>query len=122
MPDASLFRSGRQFAAWLELTPRANGSGRKERLGGTTKQGNGYLRRLLAVGATAVMQILRKSADRRLGWRTPGAETCEDRDSRVCRQNGAHHFSGNVAQRSLRGRDRATVVPRCRQMHRRRMA
>ena len=42
VPDASLFRSGRQFAAWLGLTPRANSSGGKERLGGITKQGDGY--------------------------------------------------------------------------------
>lgn len=62
--DASQFRSGHQFAAWLGLTPRANSSGSKERLGGITKQGDGYLRRLLVVGATAVMRMTRKSADR----------------------------------------------------------
>ena len=44
MSDASLFRSGRQFAAWLGLTPRANSSGGKDRLTGITKQGDGYLR------------------------------------------------------------------------------
>jgi transposase len=65
VPDASLFRSGRQFAAWLGLTPRANSSGGKERLGGITKQGNGYLRRLLVVGSTAVMQMTRKNPARR---------------------------------------------------------
>jgi transposase len=47
VPDASLFRSGRQFATWLGLTPRANSSGGKERLGGITKQGDGSLRRRL---------------------------------------------------------------------------
>ena len=64
VPDASLFRSGRQFAAWLWLTPRANSSGGKERLGGITKQGDGYLRRLLVVGSTAVMRMTRKSPAR----------------------------------------------------------
>jgi len=64
VPDASLFRSGRQFAAWLGLTPRANSSGGKERLGGITKQGDGYLRRLLVVGATAVMRMTRKNPAR----------------------------------------------------------
>ena len=64
MPDASLFRSGRQFAAWLGLTPRANSSGGKERLGGITKQGDGYLRRLLVVGSTAVMRMTRKNPAR----------------------------------------------------------
>lgn len=54
----------RQFAAWLGLTPRANSSGGKNRLGGITKQGDGYLRRLLVIGATAVMRMTRKNADR----------------------------------------------------------
>lgn len=52
VPDAKVFRSGRQFAAWLGLTPRPNSSGGKEKLGGISKQGDGYLRRLLVVGAT----------------------------------------------------------------------
>jgi len=64
VPDASLFRSGRQFAAWLGLTPRPHSSGGKERLGGISKQGDGYLRRLLVIGATAVMRMARKNADR----------------------------------------------------------
>lgn len=69
VPDASLFRSGRQFAAWLGLTPRANSSGGKERLGGITKQGDGYLRRLLVVGSTAVMRMTRKNPARQ-PWMT----------------------------------------------------
>jgi transposase len=39
VPDATLFRSGRQFAAWLGLTPRAHSSGGKERQVGISKQG-----------------------------------------------------------------------------------
>jgi transposase len=61
VPDASLFRSGRQFAAWLGLTPRAHSSGGKERLGGISKQGDGYLRRLLVIGATAVIRMARQA-------------------------------------------------------------
>lgn len=64
VPDVSVFRSGRQFAAWLGLTPRPHSSGGKERLGGITKQGDGYLRRLLVVGATAMMRAVRKDAAR----------------------------------------------------------
>ncbi len=48
----------------MGLAPRANSSGAKERLGGITKQGDIYLRRLLVVGATAVMRMTRKGADR----------------------------------------------------------
>lgn len=60
VPDASLFRSGRQFAAWLGLTPRPHSSGGKERLGGISKQGDGYIRRLLVTGATAVIRLARQ--------------------------------------------------------------
>lgn len=60
MPDASAFRSGRQFAAWLGLTPRAHSSGGKQRLGGISKQGDGYIRRLLVTGATAVIRMARQ--------------------------------------------------------------
>lgn len=64
VPDASLFRSGRQFAAWLGLTPQPHSSGGKERLGGISKQGDGYLRQLLVVGATAVMRMAHKDPGR----------------------------------------------------------
>ena len=46
--------------AWLGLTPRPHSSGGKERLDGIAKQGDGYLRRLLVVGATAVIRMTRK--------------------------------------------------------------
>ena len=45
--DPTLFRSGRHLAAWLGLVPRQNSSGGKERLGGISKQGDRYIRRLL---------------------------------------------------------------------------
>ena len=61
VPDARVFQSSRQFAAWLGLTPRANSSGGRERQAGISKQGDGYLRRLLVVGATAVIRSRRKS-------------------------------------------------------------
>lgn len=54
--DLSRFRNGRQFAAWLGLTPRQSSSGGKERLGRITKMGDRYLRQLLVVGATALVR------------------------------------------------------------------
>ena len=69
IPDASIFRSGRQFAAWLGLTPKAHSSGGKEKLGGISKQGDGYLRRLLVVGATSVIRVARKETSSKL-WAT----------------------------------------------------
>jgi transposase len=60
--DARAFRSGRQFAAWLGLVPRQNSSGGKNRLGGISKMGDRYLRRLLVVGATAVVRYTKRKA------------------------------------------------------------
>lgn len=56
IPDPSVFKSGRQFAAFLGLVPRQNSSGGKQRLGRISKMGDGYLRRLLVVGATSVIR------------------------------------------------------------------
>ena len=67
-PDPTVFRSGRQFAAWIGLVPRQNSSGGKERLGGISKQGDRYLRRLLVVGATAVIRHARTRSDAEGGW------------------------------------------------------
>jgi transposase len=56
VPDPGIFSSGRQFAAFLGLVPRQNSSGGKDRLGRISKMGDGYLRRLLVVGATSVVR------------------------------------------------------------------
>jgi transposase len=53
--DPHQFRSGRQFAAWLGLTPLQKSSGGKERLGRITKMGDKYLRKLLIVGMTSLV-------------------------------------------------------------------
>jgi transposase len=55
--DPSVFRSGRQLAAWIGLVPRQSSTGGKERLGRITKQGEPYLRRLLVIGASAVIRF-----------------------------------------------------------------
>ncbi|MEL6220448.1 MAG: IS110 family transposase [Pseudomonadota bacterium] len=58
-PDVAAFRSARDYAAWLGLTPRALSSGGKERLGKISKAGNRYLRRLLYLGAMALISARR---------------------------------------------------------------
>jgi transposase len=50
------FRSGREFAAWLGLTPSQKSSGGKDRLGRITKMGDRYLRKLLVLGATSLIR------------------------------------------------------------------
>jgi transposase len=68
VPDPSVFKSGRQFAAWLGLVPRQNSSGGKDRLGRVSKMGNGYLRRLLVVGATSVTRRAGTTDTRTGAW------------------------------------------------------
>jgi len=58
--DPSNFKSGRDFAAWIGLVPRQHSTGGKERLGGISKQGDRYLRRLLVNGATSVVRNARQ--------------------------------------------------------------
>src|SRR5688572_27551156 len=53
--DPHRFRSGRQFAASLGLTPLQNSSGGKERMGRISRMGDRYLRRLLVVGMTSLV-------------------------------------------------------------------
>jgi transposase len=57
--DPTAFKSGREFAAWIGLVPRQNSTGGKQKLGGISKQGDRYLRRLLVVGATTVIRHAR---------------------------------------------------------------
>lgn len=66
--DASQFQSGRQLAAWLGLVPRQYSSGGKERLGGISKRGDGYIRRLLVHGARADLRWSRHRKERRSLW------------------------------------------------------
>jgi len=54
--DMGGFASGREFAAFLGLTPRQSSSGGRERLGRITKMGDRYLRKLLVVGACATLR------------------------------------------------------------------
>ena len=55
MGEASAFKSGREFCAWLGLVPTQTGSGGKVRLGGISKRGDTYLRTLLIHGARSVL-------------------------------------------------------------------
>lgn len=66
--DPSFFSSGREFAAWLGLTPKQNSSGGKERLGRISKKGNTYIRRLLVTGATSMVRYARAKTAAGADW------------------------------------------------------
>ena len=59
VPDASIFKTGRDFAAWIGIVSREDSTGGKQRLGPISKQGDRYLRRILVVGAFAVIKQAR---------------------------------------------------------------
>ena len=68
-PDPHLFKSGRDYAAWLGLTPRDHSTAGKARPGHITRAGDPRLRSLLVVGATAVIwQTRRGTAKTPSGW------------------------------------------------------
>lgn len=54
--NAAQFRSAQQFSAWIGLVPRQHSSGGKKRLGGISKRGDAYLRRLLIHGARTALR------------------------------------------------------------------
>jgi transposase len=66
--DPTRFHSARQFAAWIGLVPKQNSSGGKQRQGGISKQGDRTLRRLLVLGATAVIRHARTKSTPEVAW------------------------------------------------------
>jgi transposase len=66
VPDPKAFRSGRHFAAWIGITPRENSTAGKHRPGKISREGDDSLRRLLVLGATAVIQ--QAKAGRASAW------------------------------------------------------
>ena len=62
-PPMENFGCGRDFAAWVGLTPRQHSTAGKQRLGRITKMGQRDLRQLLVLGATSVLRHMRKRED-----------------------------------------------------------
>src|SRR5438552_13702924 len=67
-PDPRAFPSARHFAAWLGLTPKDHSTAGKTRLGKITRAGDEDLRRLLVIGATAVIQQARRGRGQHSRW------------------------------------------------------
>ncbi|MER8887659.1 IS110 family transposase [Mesorhizobium sp. M0816] len=63
-PDPRTFKSGRDFAAWIGLTPKDHSTAGKVRLGVITRAGDEMLRSVLVVGATALLQHVRTGRSR----------------------------------------------------------
>jgi transposase len=67
-PAASTFRRGRDFAAWLGLTPLQKSSGGKQRLGKITRMGERSLRRLLIIGASSAAKAAARKGSAADPW------------------------------------------------------
>jgi transposase len=67
-PPIETFTKGRDFAAWLGLTPLQKSTGGKQRLGATSKMGERTLRRLLIIGSSAVVQQASKRGAPKGSW------------------------------------------------------
>src|SRR5450756_2107923 len=68
--DPRVFRSGRNFSAWIGLVPKQHSSGGKDRLGGISKQGDRYLRSLFVAGALAVIRYAKIHGTKHRPWLT----------------------------------------------------
>ena len=66
--NGSHYRNGRHFAANLGLVPKEHSSGGRQKLGGITKRGNRYIRRLLIQGAWSVVRYAEHGDDRLSRW------------------------------------------------------
>ena len=67
-PPAEAFSRGRDFAAWLGLTPRQHSTGGKQKLGKISKMGERTLRRLLIIGSSSVVKQASRTSGRPGGW------------------------------------------------------
>jgi len=66
VPDPTMFRSGREFAAWLGLTPKTSGG--KDKLGRISKRGDRYIRHLLYIGAGNAIRFAKARAATGEAW------------------------------------------------------
>jgi transposase len=66
--DPSVFKNGREVSAWLGLVPKQHSSGNKIILGGITKRGDRYVRKLLVHGARSVVKTCEKKTDKKHLW------------------------------------------------------
>ena len=104
------FKCGRQFAAWLGLTPGQYSSGGKTRLGRITKAGDGYLRSLLILGARSVLALAKGRSDRdqQLGAGAAAAPWLLEGGGGHRGEERAHGLGGAAPRRELQ--DAGVVV------------
>ena len=106
--DGKQFKSGRDFAAWLGLTPLNRSSGGKERLGRKSKKGDGYIRRLLVLGMTSRLQKAKSDPDALDPW---ARKLLERKPTRVATVAMANKTARIIWAILARGTDYRRVAP-----------
>jgi transposase len=74
--DAKSFKNGREVSAWLGLVPRQYSSGDKIVLGGISKRGDIYMRKLLIQGARSVVARCSNKTDKLSQWVNKKKQRC----------------------------------------------
>ena len=103
-PPAETFAKGRDFAAWLGLTPLQRSTGGKPKLGATSKMGERTLRRLLIIGSSAVvLQASKRGAPR-------GSQTAHAGNRGTRQQDGADRLGATCEAGEVQGSGRSQGV------------
>jgi len=74
--DANVFKNGREVSAWLGLTPKQFSSGEKIMLGGISKRGDRYMRKLLIQGARTAVKVCDSKSDKLSMWVANKKQRC----------------------------------------------
>jgi transposase len=112
-PDPAQFRSGRQFAAWIGLTPKDHSTAGKVKLGVITRAGDEGLRSVLVVGATAVIQqAVRSGKAIPLACRAAQAQIAEVGSRSAGQQDRAHRVEDDADSGRLRRESRGRRLGR----------
>jgi transposase len=99
--DPAAFRGGREFAAWLGLTPRQKSTGGKQRLGRISRKGDQYLRRLLIIGAQTVLLRFEGGSGQSMDSGSSRALCAIEGGGGVGQQNSKDRLGGDDARRIL---------------------
>ena len=118
-----MFRSGKDFSAWIGLVPKQNSSGGKDRLGSISQRGDRYLRRLFTTGALAVIRYAKIHGTEPRPWltallaRRPPKGAAIALANKIARMTWAMMAKGEVVTknqpRSRRKRDHADHSAGC---------
>ena len=93
-PPAETFKRGRDFAAWVGLTPLQHSTGGKQKLGATSKMGERTLRRLLIIGASGVLRWAARNGAPAGSWLVAhaGAQATDAGACGARQQDGPHRL------------------------------